>query len=434
MGFDLSPFLNPKKITLLDLQGKSVAIDGMNMLYQILYNPYQMQKKLPNIFYLDRTQQVITHLYGWIQKVTHLYHAKILPIVVFDGKSDEMKQKIHVDTGRNFHHLQKLYRSAMKKGDWDSAKQIALNHNYMLISCIQESKNLLQMAGVPVIMAPSEAEAQCAALQKQGIVDYIVSHDADTILYGGTAIIKHLNFQTRKKVKGKWKTIQPTLELIEAKKVLNQMKMSRNQLIEYSILVGNDYTPGIPQMGPQTAARALHYYDNLENMRELHPNLFTKLTKHRIKNIKQIFLKPDTFNLTKIELNKFNRLGLEDLLLSKHHLNKNRIISRLDKLERKYLKFAKNLHIDNLKIEPQAPVVFDRPIQKHLARAKVKNLKSISNTTPILAFTSSIYISKDTTNSIRIQTPQKHNPQQKKNQGKPTKICLKKYFLQEKKK
>jgi flap endonuclease-1 len=90
------------------------------------------------------------------------------------------------------------------RGDYQSAKKFALSKSFMFINYIHESKQLLESCGVPVIMAPSEAEAQCVSLQKEGLVDYVVSNDFDVMLYGSPKIIRKITFQSRKKVKGKW--------------------------------------------------------------------------------------------------------------------------------------------------------------------------------------------------------------------------------------
>ncbi|TFH29515.1 MAG: hypothetical protein E4G98_03700, partial [Promethearchaeota archaeon] len=86
------------------IQGKTLAIDGMNMLFQILNNPYQRKQQtlLPYGYYLDRTQRVITHLYGWLQKINRFYKGKFLPVVVFDGKPDTFKRADHKDHAHAF--------------------------------------------------------------------------------------------------------------------------------------------------------------------------------------------------------------------------------------------------------------------------------------------------------------------------------------------
>ena len=58
---------------------------------------------------------------------------------------------------------------------------------------------LLQAFGLPYIVVPSEAEAQCAMLERLRVVDGIVTEDSDTFLFGAETVYKNL-FQDSKYV------------------------------------------------------------------------------------------------------------------------------------------------------------------------------------------------------------------------------------------
>lgn len=47
--------------------------------------------------------------------------------------------------------------------------------------------------GAPVVMAPGEAEAQCAQLAKMGIAYGVVTEDMDALTHGTPCLIRNFN-------------------------------------------------------------------------------------------------------------------------------------------------------------------------------------------------------------------------------------------------
>ena len=116
MGVKLKSLIVSEMKEINDIKGSKIAVDGMNVLFQILYNPIQMQKKLPDTFYLDSTRRVITHLYGWLQKIKHFFKNQILPIVVFDGKPDPYKRLTTKNYAHDFLAVEKMYKNCLENG------------------------------------------------------------------------------------------------------------------------------------------------------------------------------------------------------------------------------------------------------------------------------------------------------------------------------
>jgi DNA excision repair protein ERCC-5 len=61
----------------------------------------------------------------------------------------------------------------------------------------KECQELLQMFGIPYLIAPQEAEAQCAWLDEAGLVDGVVTDDSDVFLFGGQRVYRHI-FENQK--------------------------------------------------------------------------------------------------------------------------------------------------------------------------------------------------------------------------------------------
>ena len=55
------------------------------------------------------------------------------------------------------------------------------------------------MFGIPYVIAPMEAEAQCAFLDAEKLVDGVVTDDVDVFLFGGRNVYKNI-FDDRKYV------------------------------------------------------------------------------------------------------------------------------------------------------------------------------------------------------------------------------------------
>jgi flap endonuclease-1 len=63
-----------------------------------------------------------------------------------------------------------------------------------------ECKKLLRLMGIPYIEAPSEAEAQCAALVKSGKAFAIATEDMDGLTFGASVMLRHMTFSEAKKM------------------------------------------------------------------------------------------------------------------------------------------------------------------------------------------------------------------------------------------
>lgn len=101
-------------------------------------------------------------------------------------------------------------------------------------------------------MAPGEAEAECALLQMNGIVDAVLSEDVDTLMFGSGITLRNWTPEMKSS-----KT--PThVNLYDAEKTkTGPSKLDREGMILIALMSGGDYVPeGIPGCGPKTACEA----------------------------------------------------------------------------------------------------------------------------------------------------------------------------------
>ena len=114
------------------------------------------------------------------------------------------------------------------------------------------TKQVLQYFGFPYHTAPGEAEAECALLQKEGIVDAVLSEDVDTIMFGCTV---HLRNWSSENVRGNKVPTHVNMYVTEATKA--NSGLDGEGMVLVALMSGGDYIPaGIPGCGIKIACEA----------------------------------------------------------------------------------------------------------------------------------------------------------------------------------
>ncbi|XP_060891976.1 DNA excision repair protein ERCC-5 [Labrus mixtus] len=111
-----------------------------------------------------------------------------------------------------------------------------------------ESQELLRLFGIPFLVAPMEAEAQCAALDRADHTNGTITDDSDVWLFGGRHVYK--NFFSQNKY----------VEHFQFSDMHNQLGLDRTKLINLAYLLGSDYTEGIPGVGYVTGMEILNEF------------------------------------------------------------------------------------------------------------------------------------------------------------------------------
>jgi flap endonuclease-1 len=190
-----------------------------------------------------------------------------------------------------------------------------------------EAKELIKAFGLPVIQAPSEAEAQCSFIAERGDVYAVISSDFDSLLYNAPRLVKNITVSQKRKIRNTYVTINP--ELIELKQVLHELNINQDQLLIIAILIGTDYDPGIKGIGPKTALKLVKQNKNFDKLfEELKPDFDWKKiyatfkSMPVMKNYQLKWSEPDTGKIKKI-------------LVDEHDFSEERVDKMLEKLTKK---------------------------------------------------------------------------------------------------
>jgi flap endonuclease-1 len=256
MGVNISKIIPKREIEISDLKGKTIAIDAYVTLYQFLTTIRQ-----PNGTPLqDSNGNITSHLSGLFYRNINLLQEGIKPIYVFDGKPPALKLSEIKKRQEAKKVAEQQFQEAKAKDDIASMKKYSSRTVKITDTIIQESKDLLDALGIPVIQAPSEGESEAATLARQGKVYAAASQDYDALLYETPYLIRNLTSARRKKMpSGLYIDIKP--EMITFQSVLDELKVNKDQLICLAILVGTDYNPGgIKGLGQKRALELVQKY------------------------------------------------------------------------------------------------------------------------------------------------------------------------------
>ncbi|KAL2018788.1 hypothetical protein VTK56DRAFT_416 [Thermocarpiscus australiensis] len=115
------------------------------------------------------------------------------------------------------------------------------------------ARRLIRLFGFATHDAPGEAEAECALLERQGVVDAVLSEDVDTIMFGCRRTLRNWSAEGSKGSKA------PThVSVYDAGAVAaGASGLDREGMVLVALMSGGDYLPeGVPGCGVRVACEA----------------------------------------------------------------------------------------------------------------------------------------------------------------------------------
>ncbi|XP_061711744.1 flap endonuclease GEN isoform X2 [Cydia pomonella] len=119
---------------------------------------------------------------------------------------------------------------------------------------LKECETLLKSMGVRCIKGKGEAEATCAQLNAQGLVDAVVSQDSDCFAYGARRVYR--NFSVSSASGGG--AMQGSIDCYDAEKMFQSNGFGRNKMVALALLCGCDYGLGACGSSITTVLSYLH--------------------------------------------------------------------------------------------------------------------------------------------------------------------------------
>lgn len=235
--------------------GRKIAIDASMSIYQFLI----VVGRVGNEMLTNEAGEVTSHLQGMFTRTIRLLEAGIKPVYVFDGKPPDLKKEELAKRYSRREDASEELAEAIETGVKEDIEKYSKRTVKVTKQHNEDCKKLLRLMGVPVIEAPSEAEAECASLCKSGKVYAVASEDMDSLTFGAPIFLRHLMEPSSKKI--------PVMEF-EISKVLEGLDLTMEQFVDMCILCGCDYCETIRGIGAQTALKLIRQHGSIESILE----------------------------------------------------------------------------------------------------------------------------------------------------------------------
>ncbi len=325
MGVDIGEILERKDVEIGYFSGKKIAIDALNALYQfiaIIRQPDGTPLK-------DSQGRITSHLSGILYRVSNMVEEGLKPVFVFDGKPPEFKKAEIEERRRIREEAEEKWKKALEMGLKEEARKFAQASARVDRYIVESAKELLRLMGIPIVQAPSEGEAQAAYMASNGDVEYTGSQDYDSLLFGSPRLARNLAITGKRKLPGKNVYVEIKPEIIDLKKNLERLGITREQLVDIALLIGTDYNEGVEGIGIKKAYKYVkNYGDIFKVLRVLRVQ-----PKEPIEEIREFFLNPPVTDDYSLKFEKPDEDGIIEFLCEEHDFSRDRVEKAIEKLK-----------------------------------------------------------------------------------------------------
>ncbi|KAF8155564.1 PIN domain-like protein [Crassisporium funariophilum] len=255
----LLPALKSIQVTkhLSEYSGQTIAVDAYVWLHKGVYScATELATGRNTHKYVDYA----------MHRVRLMRHHKIEPYIVFDGGPLPAKK------GTEIERKQKRDKN-LAQGNALAAQGKHSQARDCYIKCIDVTPEMafqfikaLRAESVAYVVAPYEADAQLAYLERIGLVDGILTEDSDLLVFGCRSVLFKLDVVASTVVSISRKDFGSVMTSASDTNGISLLGWSDVDFRAMAILSGCDYLPSIPGIGLKTACTLLRKWKSAEQV------------------------------------------------------------------------------------------------------------------------------------------------------------------------
>ena len=246
-----------KEVQLKSIHGRKVAIDASMAIYQFLIairagGPNQAAVQLTNA-----DGETTSHIQGLFNRTIRFMSEGIRPVFVFDGKPPQFKSGELKKRREKRKKAEAELKVAIEENNTEAQEK---QQKRLVVAGKKENEDcikLLHLMGVPVVMAPCEAEAQAASMCKAGTVYAVGTEDMDALTFATPVLLRKMTFANASK---------SDIQVMDYKKAVEGLGLTHDQFVDLCILLGCDYCDSIGGVGPKTALKLIREHKCIEEI------------------------------------------------------------------------------------------------------------------------------------------------------------------------
>lgn len=246
-----------REVELKSLHGRKIAIDASMAIYQFMIAVRTGSQNNPAAMLTNDDGEPTSHIQGMFNRTIRFMSEGIKPVYVFDGKPPSFKSG---ELQKRREKRQKA-EEALKQAEEEGNVEEQDKQNKRLVRAGQKEnkdcQKLLELMGIPAILAPCEAEAQASAMAKAGLVYATGTEDMDALTFQTPILLRKMTFANATK---------SAIQTMNYEKALQGLELSHDQFVDLCIMLGCDYCDTIRGVGPKTALKLIREHGNIETI------------------------------------------------------------------------------------------------------------------------------------------------------------------------